>query len=851
MIFFKFISSNQNSSALSRFIFLFVFVASFNINVWGQKITGLDYISPKPNSKGIAVQSNIIIRFVEEINLEGDITAYFQIESAGILLPFHVVPQNDPKKLILKTNQDFAVNSEIVIKCLQPLHTIHQKILPSFQFKFYTHHKTYFEYVNNETSTTSTLPILPQPTLKEASNSNHSGTKILESLSLQPSFYFNMSQGDSNDFFLLGSMMAPNNANSCIIVNGLGEVVFDRKTPFHAVDFKMHEDSIFSFVNLAPIASDYCIIRMDKNFQIIDSIKPGNGYNLDIHELKRDYKTGHYFILAERIITVDMSQIVAGGFTEATLLDIMIQELDSNQNVVFEWKCFDHLPITDAFHVNLTSNQQIDWVHCNGIDLDTDTTLLLSSRHLNEVTRIDRRTGAIIWRLGTNASTDRFEFVNDEEGFTYQHDSQKLPNGNILLFDNGNFKSGRRHSRAVEYQLDEVTMKAEKVWEFNHDPDIGSDFMGSVQRLKNGNTVIGWGSAIPSLTEVDEYGNIVYEGSFPNGVLCYRVKKYNIRELIERNQPKFTLPDSFTICKLNDPKFDSKLLETMQTYVDPNVSTDYQIFNIKDNEMNMVLQNPNNHCYSFNYRLVEFDSEKMKFLDTTICSGKGIVPLSITPGCTNSTYTWSDNTVGSTTQYQTKDNLNRVFLTITNGLFTQTDSAHINVSPLEPFEVIGQDLLEKPFTVYSYSIPYIKDASYTWKAINGNVIGGFETNSVEVQWGNKNLSFIKGTITDSYGCSLSSDWDTIVYQSSSTGIEDLYETLGLKVFPSPFTEQITIDGAVTYSYVLYDISGKAVKEGVSSGKELTQIETTELQSGIYVLNLITDTKQVRLKLTKP
>jgi phage protein U len=79
----------------------------------------------------------------------------------------------------------------------------------------------------------------------------------------------------------------------------------------------------------------------------------------------------------------------------------------------------------------------------------------------------------------------------------------------------------------------------------------------------------------------------------------------------------------------------------------------------------------------------------------------------------------------------------------------------------------------------------------------------------------------------------------------------LFENIGLKVFPSPFNEQINISGALAYSYILYDMSGKAVKEGSFSGKELNLIETSDLKSGIYVLNLITDTKQVRLKLSKP
>ncbi|GIT32243.1 MAG: hypothetical protein Ct9H300mP2_3220 [Candidatus Neomarinimicrobiota bacterium] len=44
--------------------------------------------------------------------------------------------------------------------------------------------------------------------------------------------------------------------------------------------------------------------------------------------------------------------------------------------------------------------QVIDYVHANAIELDNDGNILLSCRHMDEITKINHQTGEIIWRLG-------------------------------------------------------------------------------------------------------------------------------------------------------------------------------------------------------------------------------------------------------------------------------------------------------------------------------------------------------------------------------------------------------------------------------------------------------------------
>src|SRR2546422_8452549 len=51
-------------------------------------------------------------------------------------------------------------------------------------------------------------------------------------------------------------------------------------------------------------------------------------------------------------------------------------------------------------------------VHGNSIELDSDGNLLLSSRHMSEITKIDRQTGDIIWRMGLNSKHNDFTFLD-------------------------------------------------------------------------------------------------------------------------------------------------------------------------------------------------------------------------------------------------------------------------------------------------------------------------------------------------------------------------------------------------------------------------------------------------------
>ena len=129
-----------------------------------------------------------------------------------------------------------------------------------------------------------------------------------------------------------------------------------------------------------------------------DTLECVNGYDADYHDIQL-LTNGGYLLQAYDSISVNMSEIVSGGNTNAMIIILIIQEFDSNKNLIFEWNAWEHLDIADYQHLNLTSNR-IVWMHGNSIHVDLDSNILVSNRRSSEVIKIDRNSGDVIWIFG-------------------------------------------------------------------------------------------------------------------------------------------------------------------------------------------------------------------------------------------------------------------------------------------------------------------------------------------------------------------------------------------------------------------------------------------------------------------
>jgi hypothetical protein len=337
-------------------------------------------------------------------------------------------------------------------------------------------------------------------------------------------------------FFFGNNGMAT--SNFLVIMDNDAKVIKYKKVPL-SFDFKVQPNGLmsfqqpFSFGNLADGFAESNIYITDSDLNVIDSFQCKSGYIADFHDFKL-LPNGHSLLISYDVKHMDLSKVVSDGHPDATVIGAVVQELDRNRNVVFQWRSWDHIPLEDTY-VPLNT-PRVDYVHINSVELDDDGHILISSRHTNEITKINRQTGDIIWRLG--GKSNDFTFIGENEAnapdyFSEQHDARRLDNGNISLFDNGN-RHQPEHARAVEYQLDEINKTAKLIWEYRHSPDILSRNQGNIQRLPNGGNIIGWGGSgilnLPSITELTPDNELAIEISLPKGVTfgqsTYRAYKF-------------------------------------------------------------------------------------------------------------------------------------------------------------------------------------------------------------------------------------------------------------------------------------------------------------------------------------
>jgi len=273
----------------------------------------------------------------------------------------------------------------------------------------------------------------------------------------------------------------------------------------------------------------YQYISKDTSFTSLFTNQAGNGYSAERQMCVMPNGHSLFTIVDQQI--VDLTAL--GGSPAAKVSGNVVQEIDVDNNVVFQWRILDHVPITDSYQ---DLSNPGSYAHVNSVWYDDlDSTIIISCRNTSQVLKINRSDGEIIWRLGgkqneftfTNAIPEGMPGHGEPPEFYVQHSAKRLPNGHLTIFDNGysdhsdpQWHFDRPYSRAVEYEIDEVNKVAKLVWQFRHTPDIITYNGGDVLRLEGGHTIITWGNdnnANPKLamTEANEEGELVTDVQLP------------------------------------------------------------------------------------------------------------------------------------------------------------------------------------------------------------------------------------------------------------------------------------------------------------------------------------------------
>lgn len=321
-------------------------------------------------------------------------------------------------------------------------------------------------------------------------------------------------------YFVVATLnFAGGNHDFLQILDHEGTPIFYRRVT--AMDFKRQQDSLYTYRNL----EDGTFVTLDDRFRVVDVF---DFPDADGHEFLVRENGGRVFFVLDRD-TVDMSELVEGGKDSAIVLDYRLVEVNRDGDVVFDWKGLDHYQVTDASRENNLAANVIDYMHPNSVEIDHDGAYLISSRNLDEITKIDPATGEIVWRFG--GSQNDFTFVNDSLRFSRQHMFRRLPDGTYSLFDNGVYFDPEI-SRGLIYEIDEAKMKATLIEEYLPPNNLFARVMGSFHML-NDHPIVGYSSGdSPTVVEYSSEGDVVFTMEFlqgnPHNYNFYRAFKSDI-----------------------------------------------------------------------------------------------------------------------------------------------------------------------------------------------------------------------------------------------------------------------------------------------------------------------------------
>jgi hypothetical protein len=210
------------------------------------------------------------------------------------------------------------------------------------------------------------------------------------------------------------------------------------------------------------------------------------------------------------------------GVADARVLGTLVQHVSAAGERLFQWSAFDHFAITDLEPAARTG-ASVNWTHGNAIDFDADGNLLISFRSLSELTKVDSRTGDVLWRMGGSRSDFTFEETGTP-AFASQHGLRSDGRGGLTILDNLGHGS---ISRGERYEYDEDTRTVRLATSFPPSQPVIALLGGTTQPLPDGHVLVSYGSG-GRVEEYDAQGRTVWQ---INGNAGYVFRATRIKSL--------------------------------------------------------------------------------------------------------------------------------------------------------------------------------------------------------------------------------------------------------------------------------------------------------------------------------
>lgn len=250
----------------------------------------------------------------------------------------------------------------------------------------------------------------------------------------------------------------------------------------------------------APVSSGICgaytsagFIEMDFLGHIKAFYRLPNGLHHDVYELPN----GNFLAITQG---------------DETKQDLLVEIDRESKSIIKEWNFRELLdPNRQTVIDKVSVNHPLDWLHLNAIVYDeSDDSIVATSRNQSCMVKFDKATSKIHWIIapkeGWNERLNPYvlEPIDKESLGWAPHTPVIGKKGNMLMFDNGNFRSydidKARHayenfSRGIEYRIDLESGTFEKVWSYGEERgnSLYCPYLGSISLLENNNRLMCFG----------------------------------------------------------------------------------------------------------------------------------------------------------------------------------------------------------------------------------------------------------------------------------------------------------------------------------------------------------------------
>ena len=328
------------------------------------------------------------------------------------------------------------------------------------------------------------------------------------------------------------------------IIDANGVPRWQRRLNTRASHFKAHPDGKYpySYGHYRSSSYGYRMVILDENLKKVDEVTTTDDLQRTGAHDFAIRENGNYVFEAYEPATRDFSAYTDEDgnpySTSEETEDSIIEEVNPAGSRVFFWNSWNDMYLNDCLQHRFPN----DYAHINSVQVVDEADIIASFRGCSQVWRIDRETGAGEWLLGRSNRSDAewerkgirmLKIVGDPHGeFCGQHAARLIPNGHLVLFDNGwhcledpetgdTQRTDWGFSRVVEYALDFDNGEAVFVRQhcLGNECEQFSEAQGHIHRMDSGHWLVSWGRGAvdnwdrtgpypeASLTEVDPLTN--------------------------------------------------------------------------------------------------------------------------------------------------------------------------------------------------------------------------------------------------------------------------------------------------------------------------------------------------------